>query len=398
MAGLIRQRSLSEHGRVALVFAVVNVALFAILDLSQWMGWGGLAAAKSKGVLGVVSEGLVLTSVNLVFGLLVIGGAFLFRVLSRPWATRLVAVAGLSAVFAMPRVLALLEIGTTPTGSLFGLVEGAVGIAAGTVAVGMALFAADLIEQARTEAQRREEEQARAARAVDELQAEEMRIRRMVSDQLHGTLQYRLVTVTAALDQLASDLAGGKETAVADIRRWAEALEEIRETEVRSLSHAVFPAGLEIGAVEAIELMLRRLPTAIATSVELGPRYRSHIAEEQGAALLPVTERLVAVYAVEEAVTNALKHGRARTVRVRAEAYPRQEPGHWVFEVTVDDDGSGPPDPVPPFHGLDRHRSRIESRGGVLELTTNPDGGGRLHFTLPFRREDDTTAAERPGR
>jgi signal transduction histidine kinase len=58
-----------------------------------------------------------------------------------------------------------------------------------------------------------------------------------------------------------------------------------------------------------------------------------------------------------------------------------------MFDVTVDDDGDGPPTPVPPLHGLERHRSRIEHRGGHLELTTGPEGGGRLHFTLPFDRQ-----------
>lgn len=389
MAGVRPGTPLPVRTRVALLLALTNVALFAVLDLSQWLGWAGLAAAaRGRGYLSIVSEGLVLTSVNVVFGLLVIGGVFALHPLRRPWSARILVILAVSALFAVPRVLALLAISTTPSGDLFAGVELAVGIAAGTVAVGMALFAADLIERARTEAQRREAEQARAARAVDELQAEEMRIRRMVSDELHGTMQYRLVTVTAGLDQLAADLsAGGKETDAADVRRWAEILEEIRENEVRSLSQAVFPAGLDVGTVEAIQLMLGRLPTAIATSIELGPRYRSLLAE--GQALLPVTERLVVVYAVEEAVTNALKHGGARSVRLHAEAHPGAEPGAWVYEFTVDDDGTGPPNPIPPFSGLERHRSRIESRGGILQLTTNPDGGGRLHLTLPFHRDED---------
>lgn len=392
-----RPHLLGDRTRAALFFALMNVGLFAVLDLAQWAGWGGLAAAEDKGLLAVVSEGLVLTSVNVVFGLLVTAGALALRSPHRSWTARVLVVAGISAVLAVPRVVALLAIKTTPSGNTFAVVEWLVGVATGVVAVCAALLAADLIERAQTEAQLREEEQSRAARAVDELQEEEMRIRRMVSDQLHGTLQYRLVTVTAALDQLAADLAGGRESAVADIRRWAETLEEIRETEVRSLSHAVFPAGLEVGAVEAIELMLRRLPTAIATSVELGPQYRRHLADRPGGALLPVAERLVVVYTVEEAVTNALKHGGARSVRVQAEAYPGAEPERWILEVTVDDDGSGPPDPLPPFHGLDRHRSRIESRGGALELTTAPDGGGRLHFSLPFRRDETARPSERLG-
>ncbi|MFM9597120.1 hypothetical protein ACKI1O_48115, partial [Streptomyces scabiei] len=71
----------------------------------------------------------------------------------------------------------------------------------------------------------------------------------------------------------------------AELRGLAETVEEIREADVRSLSHAVFPAGADISVIDAIAIMLRRLPPSIATTLTLGPVYRELV--EQGVAPLP---------------------------------------------------------------------------------------------------------------
>jgi signal transduction histidine kinase len=376
-----------DRTKIAIYIAVTNVVLFALMSLAAWAAWGGLQAAvrSGHGTGAVIGEGLAVTLVNLLYGLVVVAGSFALRPMSRGWAGRVLIAAGVSLVVSVPRVLALVAIGSTPSTESYAVAAGTIGLGAGIVAVLSAILAATLVDRARTEERRREEQESRAHRAVEELQAEEMRVRRMVSDQLHGTLQYRLVVVTAGLDAMAEELAAtGDEARAADLRGWAETLEEIREEEVRSLSHAVFPSGADLGTMAAIEVLMRRLPPAVAASVELGPTYRRLVDER--AAPMPIAERLVAIYTVEEAITNALKHGGARAVRVRADAHPATEPGRWVFDVTVDDDGTGPSEPVGPFHGLERHRQRIQNRGGTLELTKNPDGGGRLHFTLPFEQ------------
>jgi signal transduction histidine kinase len=376
-----------ERTRIAIYIAATNVTLFALMSLAAWAAWGGLqsAIAASLGALAVVGEGLAVTLVNLVYGVVVIAGSFAFRPMSHGWAARVLIATGVSAVASVPRVLALVAIGSTPTSGFYIAAAGAIGLAAGVVAVTSAILAATLIDRARTEERRREEQESRARKAVEELQNEEMRVRRMVSDQLHGNLQYRMVVVTAGLDGMADQLAAAGDAARAkDLRAWAETLEEIREEEVRSLSHAVFPAGADLSTAAAIEVLLRRLPPNVTTKIELGPVYRRWV--DAQVAPMPIPERLVAVYTAEEAITNALKHGGARSIRIFADARPTSEPDRWIFEVTVDDDGTGLADPIPRFNGLERHRQRIENRGGRFELTASPEGGARLHFTLPFDR------------
>ena len=372
-----------DSTRLAILFSATNAALYSLLSLAQWAEWGGLAQAVQVSAGEAVTELLVVAVVNLVFGLAVVAGTFALRPMARPWGARLVIIAAVALVASLLRSFALIGVTSTPSTRLYLWVEWAEGFAAGAVAVGAGVLAASLVDRARTEERGREEEQRRAARAVEELQAEELRVRRMVSDELHGTLQHSLVKVTAGLDGLAARLTAGGDHGTADeVRRWAEEIEEIREQDVRSLSQAVFPAGADIGTTEAIAIMLRRLPPQIDATGEVGPTYLGFSERED--ARLSTAERLVAIYAVEEAVTNALRHGKASTVRVHADAVPTASPGRWVFEAVIDDDGSGPPEPDPPLHGLRRHRERLESRGGSLELGTNPAGGGRLTVRIPF--------------
>lgn len=375
----------TDMRRVTLIVGVTNTALYAGLTAGAWAAWGGLQAelARERSVAAVVADGLLIFGINLAFGLVVLMGTLALKALDRGWVARVALAAAVSAAASVPRMVALVSLGSTPVGLPYVAATGAMGFASGSVGVLAALFAGTLVERARREEQHRAAEAARARRAVDALQDEEIRVRRMVYDQLHGTLQYHLVSVTAGLDRLAEDLdAAGAGDRAAQAREWAETLEGIREQDVRSLSHAVFPSGADLGTVEAIQMLLHRLPTQVRTSIGLGSVYRGLV--DRGVAPMPVAERLVVLYTVEEAVTNALKHGRARTVHVRADAEPTEDPQLWVFTTVVDDDGTGPARPDPALHGLERHRERIEHRGGTLTLGTNPRGGGRLTFRLPF--------------
>ncbi len=375
--------------RVAILVAAANFSLYAVVSLAGWAGWGGLqdALTHERRLVGVVGEGIAVILVNLAYGGLVLAGSLGLHALSRGWPGRFLVVTAVATVASVPRILALAALTSTPDSSIYVTAVGLLGLFSGIVGMMTALFAATLFDRARTEERRREVEARRATQAVEELQEEEIRVRRLVFDQLHGTLQYHLVTVTAGLDRIAEQLdAADDASSAGDVRHWAEKLEEIREQDVRSLSHTVFPTGADVGTEAAIEMLLRRLPPQVDASIDLGPDYRSLRRE---GARMPMAERLVAICTVEEAVTNALKHGRANSVRVHADAHPTAEPGTWVFETVVDDDGTGPDQTDPVLHGLRRHHDRITHRGGSLTLGTNPDGGGRLAFSLPF-------AVERP--
>jgi signal transduction histidine kinase len=96
------------------------------------------------------------------------------------------------------------------------------------------------------------------------------------------------------------------------------------------------------------------------------------------AAGLPVEIDLAGYRIVQEAVTNAVRHARARTVTVRIER------SDDALVVQVDDDGCGPSGGTGGGHGLRGMRERAVSMGGEVSAGPGPDGGFRVRARLPL--------------
>jgi signal transduction histidine kinase len=92
---------------------------------------------------------------------------------------------------------------------------------------------------------------------------------------------------------------------------------------------------------------------------------------------LPAGLDLTAYRLVQEGLTNALKHARAR----HAEVLVHYSDGH--VELTVSDDGRGAGDRDGGGHGLVGMRERVTVYGGELEAGPRPEGGYRLRARLP---------------
>jgi signal transduction histidine kinase len=96
---------------------------------------------------------------------------------------------------------------------------------------------------------------------------------------------------------------------------------------------------------------------------------------------LPAGVDLTAYRLVQEGLTNALKHARAK----RAQVLVRYGDGH--IEVTVSDNGHGAESGDGGGHGLVGMRERVAVYGGELEAGPRPDGGYRLRAKLPLSPE-----------
>ena len=92
---------------------------------------------------------------------------------------------------------------------------------------------------------------------------------------------------------------------------------------------------------------------------------------------LPAGVDLTAYRLVQEGLTNALKHARAKN----AEVLVRYSNG--FVELSVTDDGTGDGGGDSGGHGLVGMRERISVYGGDLEAGPRPEGGYRLRATLP---------------
>jgi signal transduction histidine kinase len=93
----------------------------------------------------------------------------------------------------------------------------------------------------------------------------------------------------------------------------------------------------------------------------------------------PASTTTHVVNVLREALTNATRHGGARSIRVEASADPT------AVMIAVEDDGCGfVPDLNVSGHGLRGMRSRAAAVGGSLEIHSTPGNGSVIRMRLPI--------------
>lgn len=199
--------------------------------------------------------------------------------------------------------------------------------------------------------------------ALTSLGDEEVRVRRSVAEGLHGGLQQRLVIQVVRLDSAIERARAhnAPDDDVAHLVRVREDLDLIREYDVREMSRMLFPEGIEVGLVPALRSLLRRLPTGIATRLEVSPEFRRM--DDPTSSAISESERLLLVRIVEEAITNGLRHGHASAIEVWVAL------DGLVAVVDVVNDGRALDGDRPSAQsGMTRLAQRFELAGGSVEL------------------------------
>lgn len=348
-------------------------------------GFAAGAAVQSSYVLSVDVPALGLVSVwariaaNIVGVLVLLAGLIVQRVHRADRALAAAPPVVLASVVAsLVRVGAqnLLDV-HSPWGnaSLIELVLGAVlSVFAASVGVWAMLFSRSM--RVRTRAAERETMQVEVALAA--LEDEEIRVRRAVAEGLHSTLQQRLVMLVARLDQLAVRFTstGAVPEDVAVLRGVRDEIEQVRAQDVREMSRLLYPDQLEVGVVPAIRSVLRRVPTSIATALQVDDVVRAM--DDPADPRLTQAERLLAVRVVEESLTNALKHAHPRSVEVSI----GHERGALVVQVT--DDGGGFDKEQATPSGTARLAERLALTGGGLTVDGRPGDGTTVRAWLPL--------------
>jgi signal transduction histidine kinase len=190
-------------------------------------------------------------------------------------------------------------------------------------------------------------------RAVDEE-------RRRIERDLHDGVQQRVVALGVLLGR--AQRGGDPERAAALVRRAHEEARRAAE-ELREVAWRVYPAVLdELGLEAALAAVAERSPLPVAIDCDL-PR-------------APAPEVETAVYfAAREAITNAVKHARAREVRVAL-----AERG-GALELRVSDDGAGGADPA--GGGLTGLARRVDALDGTLAVDSPPGGPTTVTVRIP---------------
>ncbi len=96
---------------------------------------------------------------------------------------------------------------------------------------------------------------------------------------------------------------------------------------------------------------------------------------------LPAAVEVACYRIVQEALTNMVRHARARACTVRLEVAD-------ALSVEVADDGRGLPADLRPGVGLRSMRERAEELGGSCVVEPAPGGGTRVRALLPLPKED----------
>jgi signal transduction histidine kinase len=281
-----------------------------------------------------------------VAGIAVVGGVF---------RAGLQAIAGVYDIGIEPsRAALLLEIGTTTIVSAVTLVGGLVQqrLWRRTVAAERVRFTA----------------QGRVNELLRTLQDEELRVRRDISQTLHGSVQSAFVVLEARLNALTPRVQTAE---AAELRAVTEELARLREGEIRALSGALYPADLERGVRAALTTILERVPPSVAVRSAISPA-SARLDEPD----VDIATRVLVVRIVEEAVSNALRHGGATSIDVAVDVWRDR------VVITVDNDGSVPPAEAA-WSGLTRLRQYLELAHGRIDLS--PGGslqGARLRASF----------------
>jgi signal transduction histidine kinase len=188
---------------------------------------------------------------------------------------------------------------------------------------------------------------------------------------LHDNICQTLYAVSLTLESVGRKMTAEPETE----QRLEQCIGELRRLnqEVRLYLRELEPDDIQRRSfAEAIELMLGAAPAGPDVQViqQLDAAAVSLIGPQQSAEVVNI---------MREAISNAVRHGGARTITLRA---GRSDD---TIALAVQDDGRGfqTDDQRAEGHGLANMRSRATALGGTLKVESTPGKGTRILLMLP---------------
>jgi signal transduction histidine kinase len=196
---------------------------------------------------------------------------------------------------------------------------------------------------------------------------ERRRLRRALHDELGPAIAGLGLRTEAARRLVRTDPKGASDALTA-VREGTQEL----VSDVRRLAYDLRPPALD-------DLGLAGALRQHAGTVDGPPPVTVSAAADLGA--LPAAVETAAYRIAVEAVANTVRHADARTCFVQLVLLD------GALQVTVTDDGSGPPPDVRAGVGLTAMRERAAELGGKLQVEATEGGGTTVVATLPLGRE-----------
>jgi signal transduction histidine kinase len=196
--------------------------------------------------------------------------------------------------------------------------------------------------------------------------------RRRIERDLHDGVQQRLVSLLLKLRGLTASLP-------AELRlELVEASDELEQAmeELREVTRGIHPAILTGGGLHpALKALARRSSLPLELDLPAHQRYPGRV-------------EVAAYYVACEALTNAVKHGKASFARLRVTCSER------VLTLSIRDDGVGGAD-LSHGSGLIGLVDRVEAAGGTISVESPPGRGTSICVQLPLA--EVTAAASTAG-
>jgi signal transduction histidine kinase len=197
--------------------------------------------------------------------------------------------------------------------------------------------------------------------------------RQRIAREFHDTLEQELVALSLRLDTATAKASEGPVRGLLQgCRRLVQRLQSEGRDFIWDLrEHSTPPEALRHALEEAAGALCDGDETVLAVSLEGEPRVL------KGA----LAHALVRV--AQEACSNAIRHGRARHVRISVRF------GESEVRLRVEDDGAGflvtdPPSAAPGHFGLLGMRERMQKAGGQLTVQSALEKGTVVEAAIPF--------------
>jgi len=158
-------------------------------------------------------------------------------------------------------------------------------------------------------------------------------------------------------------------------RRLARVVDQLNAAirELRTCIGGLAPAHLRRDTfVQSVRALFDELAPDRDATIELN-------IDDTAAATLTSGQETELLQIAREALSNSLRHGRARRLTVRL------HPGDGALALLVQDDGRGfDPAATPSGHGRANMQARAARLGATLTVQSHPGGGTRIVLTLPI--------------
>lgn len=205
--------------------------------------------------------------------------------------------------------------------------------------------------------------------------------KRAIAEELHGSVQTRLFALWTRLNQLIAKSGHGLN--VSELRPIADELDDVRENDIRGLSHRLHPSIVRVGAVPALRSLCSRFSGGV--KIELNIDRTANELEPAGASPIPESVRLAVFRIAELAIGNTIKHASATHCQVtwKYSEYARE------LTLIVEDDGVGfDADALTTSEfgglGIVNIQDYTDSINGKAVLKSERGWGTTLTVTVPF--------------